>query len=47
MITRIDMHIRDERLLAWLHERNNRKIPAQTMATVFKCDMELRVLQPT
>lgn len=37
MIVRIDMHLRDERLLKWLSERNNQKITAQTMADVFKC----------
>lgn len=38
MIVRIDMHLRDERLLAWLQDKNDQKIPAQTIAEVFKCN---------
>lgn len=38
MIVKIDMHIRDERLLEWLQDKNNQKIPAQTIAEVFKCN---------
>lgn len=37
MISRIDMHIRDERLLEWLKDRHNQRIPAQKMATIHKC----------
>lgn len=37
MITRIDMHLRDERLLDWLKDRNNQRIPADKMADAMSC----------
>ena len=37
MITRIDMHIRDERLFEWLKTRHNQRITAQEMADSFLC----------
>lgn len=38
MIVSIDMHIRDERLFTWLQDKDNQKIPAQTIAEEFKCN---------
>lgn len=37
MITRIDMHIRDERLLEWLQGRDNQQIASHIIADEFKC----------
>lgn len=36
-IIRIDMEIRDERLLEWLKDRHDQRITAQEMAKEFKC----------
>jgi DNA-binding MarR family transcriptional regulator len=40
MIVRIDMHLRDERLLEWLLEHDNQRIPAHKIAVVFKCHQQ-------
>ena len=37
-ILELDMHLRDERLLAWLQARNKQRIPAHIIATAFKCN---------
>lgn len=38
MIVRIDMHIRDERVLEWLQDKDKQKIPARVIAHEFKCN---------
>jgi len=38
MILRIDMHIRDERLLEYLQDKDDQKIPARVIAEEFKCN---------
>lgn len=43
MIVRIDMHLRDERLLEWLLEHDNERIPAHKIAKQFKCHQQTAI----
>lgn len=37
MIVKVDMHIRDERLLEWLQDKDNQNVTANVIAVQFKC----------